>query len=105
MMYRTGPAIKIAIAGTAGLVLQPTAGLMLQAYAVLNTLSFVPDDEGDAWTRSLVQSVQGPHADRPMLVLVACTLALQLTQEIEEIATHNFSSDTGQQMSRIRVVH
>jgi hypothetical protein len=104
MIDRARPAIIIPNVAAAGLVLQPAAGLMLQPYAVSRVLSFVPDDVGGAWTRSLVQSAQGAHADRPMLVLVACTLALQLTQEIEEIAARNFSSDTAAQMSRIRVL-
>ena len=104
MMYRARPAIKVAIAGAAGLVEQPTANLMLPAVAVLAVLTFVSDDVGGAWTTSVVQSAQGPQAVRPMLALVACTLALQLTQEIEEIAARNFSSDTAAQMSRIRVL-
>jgi len=104
MMYRARPAIKVGIAGAAGLVQQPAVNLMLPAVAVLAVLTFVSDDVGGAWTRSLVQSAQGPHAHRPMLVLVACTLALQVTKEIEEIACRSMSGDMEQQMSRIRVV-
>ena len=104
MIDRARPAIIIPNVAAAGLVLQPAAGLMLQPYAVSRVLSFVSDDVGGAWTRSLVQSAQGPDAKRPMLVLVACTLALQLTQEIKEIASRSMSGDMEQQMSRIRVV-
>ena len=104
MVYRARPAIKVGIAGAAGLVQQPAVNLMLPAVAVLAVLTFVSDNVGGAWTTSVVQSAQGPQAERPMLALVACTLALQLTQEIEEIAARNFSSDTAAQMSRIRVL-
>ena len=104
MMYRARPAIKVAIAGAAGLVEQPAVNLMLPAVAVLAVLTFVSDNVGGAWTTSVVQSAQGPQAVRPMLALVACTLAQQLTQEIETGAGRHAYCDRALQLRRIRDV-
>ena len=46
-------------------------------------------DVSGARTMSAVQSAQGPQAARPMLALVACTLARQLTKEIEALPAPN----------------
>jgi hypothetical protein len=70
-------------------MLQPTAGLVLPEDTVLHVMAFVSDDVGGGWTMSAVQSAQGPQAARPMLALVACTLARQLTKEIEALPAPN----------------
>ena len=103
-MHRARAGIGIPIQGAAGVVLQPTAGPMLPWDAVLRVVAFVSDDEGGAWTAlRVVQSALGPQAPRPKLVLVASTLASQLTKELEELGKFD-PVDTRAQMARIRTL-